>query len=416
MSNSQPTDGVAVTDIAIIGAGMVGASLVHLLKPSIAKGLRVTLIERQELRWDGEFASRPPSFDGRATALSYGTHTILNQIGVWDTMAARACPIQHVQVSDQGHFGQTHLHAEEQGTDALGYIVENAVIGQGLLAGLEQANIDIHAPAQVAQVQMNESGALLTFDNGKRLQTKLLVLADGARSGLAAQLGIRHTKEDYGTHALVTQIRVNRSHQHWAYERFSQYGPIAFLPLNEQDFIVVWALPNEEIDRVKTMPEEAFLAHLQNQIGARIGTLVKVGPRASYPLSLVLSTEQVRRSLVLLGNAAHGLHPVAGQGFNLALRDTAVLAEHLNRAIEAGVSPGDLDVLMAYQQQQANDQRNTILLSDLLPKVFGSQQMPVRWLRNLGLIGMSLAPTTRSLFARHAMGLGHRAARVDHAE
>lgn len=164
------------------------------------------------------------------------------------------------------------------------------------------------------------------------------------------------------------------------------------------------------------MPEAEFLAHLQSQVGDRIGTLVKVGERASYPLSLVLSTEQVRRSLVLLGNAAHGLHPVAGQGFNLALRDTAVLAEHLNRAIAAGTSPGDLDLLMAYQQQQANDQRNTILLSDLLPKVFGSQQMPVRLLRNLGLVGMSLAPTTRKLFARHAMGLGHRAARVDNVE
>lgn len=409
-SNSKHKE--SVTDIAIIGAGMVGASLVHLLQPSIAKGAKVTLIERQELRWDGEFASRPPSFDGRATALSYGTQVILDKIGVWPVLAERACAIRHVQVSDQGHFGQTHLHAEEQGTDALGYIVENAVIGQGLLAGLDQANIDIKASTQVEQVQMNAEGALLTLNNGERLQTKLLVLADGARSGLAEQLGIRHNKEDYGTHALVTQVKVNRSHQHWAYERFSQYGPIAFLPLNEQDYVVVWALPKDEIDTIKNMPEAEFLAHLQSQVGERIGTLVKVGERASYPLSLVLSTEQVRRSLVLLGNAAHGLHPVAGQGFNLALRDTAVLAEHLNRAIAEGTTPGDLDVLMAYQQQQANDQRNTILLSDLLPKVFGSQQMPVRWLRNLGLISMSLAPTTRKLFARHAMGLGHRAAKL----
>lgn len=413
-SNSKHKE--SVTDIAIIGAGMVGASLVHLLQPSIAQGTKVTLIERQELRWDGEFASRPPSFDGRATALSYGTQVILDKIGVWPTLAERACAIRHVQVSDQGHFGQTHLHAEEQGTDALGYIVENAVIGQGLLAGLDQADIDIKASTQVEQVQMNAEGALLSLNNGERLQTKLLVLADGARSGLAEQLGIRHNKEDYGTHALVTQVKVNRSHQHWAYERFSQHGPIAFLPLNEQDYVVVWALPKDQIARIKNMPEAEFLAHLQSQVGDRIGTLVKVGERASYPLSLVLSTEQVRRSLVLLGNAAHGLHPVAGQGFNLALRDTAVLAEHLNRAIAAGTSPGDLDLLMAYQQQQANDQRNTILLSDLLPKVFGSQQMPVRLLRNLGLVGMSLAPTTRKLFARHAMGLGHRAARVDSVE
>src|SRR5690554_145455 len=407
---------LARTDIAIIGAGMVGASLVHLLRPALQQGLSLTLIERQPLRWDGDFASRPPSFDGRATAVSYGSQQILQQLGLWAAMAPRACAIEHIQVSDQGHFGQTQLHAAEQKTDALGYIVENAVIGQGLLAGLEQANIDIKASTQVEQVQMNAEGALLSLNNGERLQTKLLVLADGARSGLAEQLGIRHNKDDYGTHALVTQVKVNRSHQHWAYERFSQHGPIAFLPLNEQDYVVVWALPKDQIARIKNMPEAEFLAHLQSQVGDRIGTLVKVGERASYPLSLVLSTEQVRRSLVLLGNAAHGLHPVAGQGFNLALRDTAVLAEHLNRAIAASTSPGDLDLLMAYQQQQANDQRNTILLSDLLPKVFGSQQMPVRLLRNLGLVGMSLAPTTRKLFARHAMGLGHRAARVDNVE
>src|SRR5690554_3527170 len=246
-SNSKHKE--SVTDIAIIGAGMVGASLVHLLQPSIAQGTKVTLIERQELRWDGEFASRPPSFDGRATALSYGTQVILDKIGVWPTLAERACAIRHVQVSDQGHFGQTHLHAEEQGTDALGYIVENAVIGQGLLAGLDQADIDIKASTQVEQVQMNAEGALLSLNNGERLQTKLLVLADGARSGLAEQLGIRHNKEDYGTHALVTQVKVNRSHQHWAYERFSQHGPIAFLPLNEQDYVVVWALPKDQIAR-----------------------------------------------------------------------------------------------------------------------------------------------------------------------
>src|SRR5690554_2829732 len=409
-SNSKHKE--SVTDIAIIGAGMVGASLVHLLQPSIAQGTKVTLIERQELRWDGEFASRPPSFDGRATALSYGTQVILDKIGVWPTLAERACAIRHVQVSDQGHFGQTHLHAEEQGTDALGYIVENAVIGQGLLAGLDQADIDIKASTQVEQVQMNAEGALLSLNNGERLQTKLLPLADGARSGLAEQLGIRHNKEDYCTRALVTQVKVNSSHQHWAYERFSQHGTIAVLRLNYQDYVVVWAVPKDQIARIKNMPEAEFLAHLQSQVGDRIGTLIKVGERASYPLSLILSTEQVRRSLVLLGNAAHGLHPVAGQGFNLALRDTAVLAEHLNRAIAAGKSPGDLEVLMAYQQQQSADQRNTILLSDLLPKVFGSQQLTVRLLRNLGLITMSATPTVRKLFARHAMGLGHRAAKL----
>lgn len=398
------------TDIAIIGAGMVGASLVHLLKPALALGTKITLLERQALRWDGDFASRPPSFDGRATAIAYGSQQILNHIGVWPLMAERACPIQHIQVSDQGHFGQAYMHAEEQNTDALGFIVENAVIGQGLLTNLQQPGVDIKAPAQVENVQMNAEGALLTLDGGEQLQCKLLVMADGARSGLAAKLGIRHTHEDYGTHALVTQVKADQHHGHWAYERFSQHGPIAFLPLNQDNFVVVWALPNNEIETVKAMEDAEFLAHLQAQIGHRIGKLEAVGPRASYPLSLVRATEQVRRSLVLLGNAAHSLHPVAGQGFNLSLRDTAVLAEHINRAVAAGHNPGDIEVLEAYAQQQKQDQFNTTLLSDMLPKVFGAQNKSVVALRNLALMGLNAAPTTKRLFTRHAMGLGHRAA------
>lgn len=404
---------IARTDITIIGAGMVGASLVHLLRPALAQGLTVTLVERQQLRADGDFAQRPPSFDGRATALSFGTQQMLEQLGVWDLMRERACAIEHIQVSDLGRFGQTHLHAAEQKTAALGYIVENAVIGQALLNDLQQTGVSLKAPAQVERVQMNVEGALLTFADGQQLQTKLLVLADGARSNLAQQLGIQHERRDYGTHALVTQVRVDRSHGHWAYERFTDNGPVAFLPLNKNDFAVVWTLPNNEIEWVKTLSDADFIARLQAIIGHRVGAITAVGERASYPLALVQSKEQVRRSLVLLGNAAHSLHPVAGQGFNLALRDAAALAEHINNAFAADVNVGDLAMLQAYEQQQATDQFNTIHASDLLPRVFGSKLPAVSWLRNLGLLALSAMPTARKLFARHAMGLGQKRAEID---
>ncbi|WP_430460601.1 2-octaprenyl-6-methoxyphenyl hydroxylase [Thalassolituus sp. LLYu03] len=403
---------IAHSDIVVLGAGMAGASLVHLLRPSLARGLTLTLIDRQPLNWDGDISQRPPSFDGRATALSYGTQQMLQRLGVWQHMAARACAIEHIQVSDQGRFGQTHLHASEQNTDALGYIVENAVIGQGLLRDLKQPGVTVMAPAEVTQVQMNVAGALLTFTDGSQLQTGLLIMADGARSALAAQLGIQHERIAYGTHALVTQVRTDRAHGHWAYERFSHDGPIAFLPLNSHDYAVVWTLNNDVIDSVMALDDDALLARLQTQIGYRLGRLLKAGERAAYPLSLVKSKEQVRRSLVLLGNAAHSLHPVAGQGFNLAMRDTAVLAEHLNRAWASGQALGDLALLQAYERQQQADQRNTIGASDLLPKVFASDSAVVSVLRDAGLLALAAMPVTRRLFTRHAMGLGQRAADV----
>ena len=401
------------TDVVVLGGGMVGASLVHLLSPALKQGMKVTLIDRQPLNWDGDPGARPPSFDGRATALSYGTQQLLAALDIWPLVRERACAIEHIQVSDQGRFGQTHLHASEQNVDALGYIVENAVIGYGLLKDIARHGVDVRAPASVADVSMNAGGALLSFDDGGQLQTSLLVMADGARSPLAARLGIRHERNDYGTHALVTQVEVDQAHGHWAYERFSQDGPIAFLPLRSNHFAVVWTLSNELIDDVMALSDEALLARLQAQIGYRLGTLVRAGERATYPLGLIRSSEQVRRSLVLLGNAAHSLHPVAGQGFNLAIRDTAVLAQHLNRAWADKTPLGDLNMLQAYERQQQRDQFNTIGASDVLPKVFGSSSPVIGILRDAGLLAMAAAPMARRLFPRHAMGLGQKAAQLN---
>ena len=403
-------------DIAILGAGMAGASLIHLLRPAREQGLTVALIDRQPLteeQWSTDISQRPPSFDGRATALSYGTQQLFEKLGLWPAMAPAACAIEHIQVSDQGRFGQAHLHATEQNTAALGYVIENGALGQGLLANIEQLdNVELFAPAEADNVRMNAEGAELTFTDGRKLQTQLLVMADGGRSPLAAQLGIRHSRQPYGSHALVTQVECDQPHNHWAYERFSSAGPIAFLPLQQRCYALVWTLNDDEIDDVKALDDETFLARLQQQMGMRLGRFIRVGERLSYPLALLQSKEQVRRSLVLLGNAAHSLHPVAGQGFNLALRDAAMLAEHINRAYASGDHIGDLALLQAYEAQQQTDQRNTIVASDALPKLFASQNSALAFVRDAGLLGLAAAPTARRLFARHAMGLGQRAARV----
>lgn len=415
MPSAASTDAqVLHTDICILGAGMAGASLVQLLRPAREAGLRITLIDRQPLSWGSASDERPPSFDGRATALSYGTKDILQSLNLWEGAAPYACAIEHIQVSDSGHFGQTHMHADEQGTEALGFVIENYRLGQALLKGLsEDDTLSLLAPAEVSKVQMIADGAALTLADGRRVETRLLIMADGGRSDLPRQLGIQHESTPYGTTALVTRIRSSEPHNHWAYERFREDGPLALLPLDEQDFAVVWTLQNDQIDEINALSDDQLLTRLQQQIGHRCGRFTRIGERLTYPLALVRSTEQVRRSLVLLGNAAHTLHPVAGQGFNLTLRDAAVLAEHLNRAALRGDNPGDLTVLQGFAHTQQQDQRNTILASDWLPRLFSSKEPVVSVLRNAGLLGMTAITPVRTLFTRHAMGLGQTRARTE---
>jgi len=407
------TEQTLSADITILGAGMAGASLLHLLEPARKAGLTIALIDRQPLNWDSTEDDRPPSFDGRATALSWGTRQILEALNLWEGIDSHACAIEHIQVSDEGRFGQTQLHATEQNAEALGYIIENHRLGQGLLKGLEQADgLNLIAPAEVSSVRMTGEGAQLLLEDGRTLDTRLLIMADGGRSSLPASLGIHHQRKDYGTKALVTQIRCDQPHGHWAYERFSSDGPIALLPLNKYDFAVVWTLSEDVVESTLALSDNSIIAALQQRVGHRTGNITAIGERLTYPLALVKASEQVRRSLVLLGNAAHSLHPVAGQGFNLTLRDAAVLAEHINNAAMRGENPGDLKVLQAYQAQQAADQRNTIGASDLLPRLFGTRQPALAFLRDAGLLTMSASPVARRLFARHAMGLGHTAAKL----
>lgn len=402
-------------DLVIIGAGMAGLSLVHLLSQNIEKGLKVALIERFELTGvsnDSE-TEQPPSFDGRATALSFGTQQIFSQLGIWSQISSAACAIHNIQVSDQGRFGQTHIKHTDANVDALGYIIRNRALGQGLMANLP-SDIDILAPESVEAIEVSaQQNAHLTLAGGDQVSAELVVMADGGRSDLSKQLGIRQRKDSYNTHALVTSVRIDRSHNHWAYERFTEDGPIALLPLAKDEFAVVWTLADDLIEEYLAADENTLIARLQQAFGYRAGRITAMGERASYPLALVKAEEQVRPHLVLLGNAAHSLHPVAGQGFNLALRDAAALAQQINIAFNDKTALGAWSVLQAYYQQQRSDQKTTLLGSDVLPKLFGQKNLALRLSRDAGLIALALSPTSRKLFARQAMGLGQPAATIE---
>ncbi len=402
-------------DIVIIGAGMVGLSLAHLLTKSLEQGLTIALIERFELASlnTASVDPQPPSFDGRATALSYGSQQIFTQLGIWPVLADAACAIKNIQVSDQGRFGQTHIKHSDADVDALGYIIRNRALGQGLMTKLPKG-IDMLAPEAVTKIEISaQQGAHLSLANGDDISAQLVVMADGGRSDLAQQLGIRQQKSSYQSHALVTSVRIDRSHNHWAYERFTEAGPIALLPLAKDEFAVVWTLGNEVIDEYLAADEETLISRLQQAFGYRAGRIIAMGERASYPLTLVQAQEQVRPHVVLLGNAAHNLHPVAGQGFNLALRDAAALAEQINHTwLTNKTILGSWSMVQRYYQQQQVDQKHTLLGSDLLPKVFSQKNLALRLSRDAGLIALAMSPTSRKLLARQAMGLGQPAAQI----
>ena len=391
--------------LVIVGGGMVGACLALALQHCARKaGWHICLIEAQPPGG----AESQPSYDARSTALSHGSRLLLERLGVWPDLAACVEPIRQIHVSDRGHPGVTRLYAEKESVPALGYVVENARLGEVLLRALDTDVVEWMAPARASHAKAVVGGYHLDVDVAgaqQVLHADLLVLADGGRSGLLDQLGVHRSVSPYGQTAIVANVDSSNGHGSVAYERFTASGPLALLPLAGQRSGLVWTLPQDEAEEIAALPDAAFLAALQRAFGFRMGALTRVGARACYPLKLIQAQEQVRSNLVVLGNAAHSLHPIAGQGFNLSLRDTLALADKLIEANAAGRALGELGVLQAYLERQQGDQRMTVAFSDYLTRLFSNRQPILTAGRNLGLLGLDLVPPARRLFARQAMGL-----------
>lgn len=399
-------------DVVIAGGGMVGASLAC----ALAEFCSVTVIESFPMSsgTDGALAYRP-SFDARSTALSLSSVAFLRSIGIWDAVARHAEPILHIHVSDRGRFGSTCMDAAHEGLDALGYIVENHWLGSVLHAALRtRSGLRLVAPASVESVRATDGGALATVhagDDSLDIHASLAVVADGARSRLAARLGIGTEERNYGQVAVIANIAHAAPHAGRAFERFCDEGPLAMLPLPRAEdgrhrSALVWVQEAPEAAEVLALDERQFLRRLQPAFGYRLGRLLAAGNRGSYPLSLVRTAEQVRSGIVVLGNAAHTLHPVAGQGFNLSLRDVASLVTTLREARVAGLRLGSLRVLESYAEARRGDHVRTIGFSDFLPRVFGSGLLPVAAARGVGLLSLELLPAARSLLVRNATGIG----------
>ncbi|MHC6223351.1 2-octaprenyl-6-methoxyphenyl hydroxylase [Pseudomonas sp. X10] len=388
-------------NLAIIGGGLVGASLALALQDRAkARGWKILLIE--------PFApgdSFQPSYDARSSALSFGSRQIYEQLGLWQAISQRAEPILQIQVSDRGRFGATRLGAIEEGVPALGYVVENAWLGQCLWQGLDAEVVSWRCPAEVKAMQAVEGGYRLQLDDDTSVDCDLAVLADGGRSCLREQLGIHVRQRPYDQSALIANITPGEAHCGQAFERFTEDGPMALLPLPDNRCALVWTRRGMDAKRLAELDERSFLSELQGIFGYRLGALRQVGVRHLYPLALVEAQEQVRPNLVVLGNAAHSLHPIAGQGLNLSLRDVQSLADAL---LAGPQQPGDLATLLAYHERQRLDQALTIGFSDQVTRLFGSGQPLLATGRNLGLLGLDLLPPAKRWFARQAMGLGTR--------
>jgi len=399
-------------DVVIVGGGMVGASLALAL---IHTPLRILVIEAYEPE-----SGQQPSFDERTTALGNGSRQVFEALGLWDRLLPDAAPIRRIHVSDAGHFGFARLDAAQFGQAAIGYVVPNRVIGRELWGALRRAaRIDVRMPARVTRVQPAADAALVEFtdDRGaQRVSARLVVAADGAQSLVRAAAGIEATRDDYDQTAIIASLRTDRADDGTAYERFTPAGPMALLPLKlplaGHWRALVWAARPDDAAALLALDEAGFRARWQEAFGWRAGRALQLGRRVAYPLALVRAGAGIAPRAVLLGNASQSLHPVAGQGFNLGLRDAAGLAELLAQAARDGQDVGAAALLERYAAARAADREGVVRLTDGLVRGFSDARAGRATLRNLGLLAFDLLPPAKRALSRVSFGFGGASPRL----
>lgn len=393
---------VPEVDVAIVGGGLVGASLALALADT---PLKLALIE----------ASAPPastpSWDERCIALNDGSRRIFTSLGIWPALAAQAAPITATHISERGRFGVARFSAAEAKLDALGHNTPLRALGALLLARAQaQANLQWLCPARVQAITLGSAGAQLTLDSGASISARLVVAADGASSALRALLGLTAEVRDYQQSAVVTAVRVQRDPNGVAYERFTPTGPFAVLPkprlpddvAEGHPCSLIWTLPTAHAEALHATPEADFIAEAQQLFGERLGRFLAIGRRIVYPLHRTVSETLTAPRVVFCGNAAQSLHPVAAQGFNLGLRDVYGLAARLSQAAD----PGAAALLADYAASRQDDRRQTADFTDQLVRLFSNRLPVVSSLRHLGLLAMDLLPPAKDAVLRQ--NLGHR--------
>ena len=396
--------GDAKYDVIIVGGGLVGASMACALS---GHGLSIAVIEAAPLR-----QSDQPSYDDRALALSLASSRIFEAIGLWPGVRDGVTPILQINISQRGHFGNATITAAELGAPALGYVAEGRLIGQAVSARLPLcADLDWRCPAQVTAIDFSADAVQVSVESGQgtaSLQGRLLIGADGANSMVRKSLGLSATEHDYHQTAVIANVTPEKAHQNQAFERFTPTGPLAVLPHVGNRCGVVWTVASDTAKTLMAMDDETFLAGLQRHFGYRLGALNQLGKRTAYPLKLIYASEQYVHRGVVIGNAAHAIHPISAQGFNLGLRDVAVLAELVVAASREGDDIGALELLTRYQDWRRPDHERIIQYTDSLLRIFAQPWLPVRLFRGLGLFAFDLARPLKRALGRRTMGFGGR--------
>ena len=408
--NAFMNDGIEEFDLIIAGGGIVGATLACLLD---GLDLRIALVERRLPDEGGlPFQAEGLRFDPRVSAVNEASRRVLGGLGVWDEVAAvRCCDFREMRVWDAEGTGSIHFSADSLGAENLGSIVENSIVLARLYARLRgQGNLQLVAPFTTSGLEIGEGGATLTGDSSGRLRARVLVGADGGSSAIRELAGIASRERDYGQAALVTTVRTSQSHEHTAWQRFPDSGPLAFLPLTfsgDSEFrhnSIVWSTTADAAEELLALPDGGFRTRLAAAIEHCLGEVEWCDRRFRFPLRGRHAESYVRGNIVLVGDAAHTIHPLAGQGVNLGIQDAAVLAEELRAGLTAGRKINDPVPLGRYARRRKGDNLATMWTMEGLHRLFGPQPLPLRWLRNTGLKLVDRATPLKNRLARHAIG------------
>jgi 2-octaprenyl-6-methoxyphenol hydroxylase len=401
-------------DIVISGGGLSGALMALSLidcKNEQGQPLSIAIVEANPVLKDPSL-----SFDDRVLALSHGTATYLQSLGLWQKLKEVAEPIKNIHISDRGFYGKARLYADNHQVNALGFVVEMSLLGQVLLASLKEknklsGNLTWFTPDKISDITWQENHVEITLNSETQLNAKLLLACDGVHSACRKLANISVQESDYGQSALIANVCTAIPHDNLAFERFTETGPIAMLPLSKQNSAtndsrcsLVWTLPPEQADKMQSLSDTQFQTELERAFGSWLGAITHVGKRDVFPLKLLMADEQVYHRMALIGNASHTIHPIAGQGFNLGVRDVNQMAELIKVSLKNNQDIGQFSTLSEYASKRKVDHSQVIGLTDSLVTLFSNKLPPLVVGRNIGLKVMNYLSPLKDSLVRKTMG------------